>query len=76
MYKLEYKSPYLPFLAKFHDTNLAVGLVVTGFDVKSTTSKKSPHFLINVFFCTKIQNLIKGFIVGVILALVFVFEDA
>jgi|TARA_Y100001970_G_C13513842_1_gene499657 hypothetical protein len=55
---------------------LAVGLVVTGFDVKSTTSKKSPHFLINVFFCTKIQNLIKGFIVGVILALVFVFEDA
>ena len=44
MYKLEYKSPYLPFLAKFHDTNLAVGLVVTGFDVKSTTVKKSLFF--------------------------------
>jgi hypothetical protein len=76
VYKLEYKFRFRGLWRKFHDTNLAVGLVVTGFDVKSTTAKKSPHFLINVFFCTKIQNLIKGFVVGVILALAFVFEDA
>ena len=35
MYKLEYKFRFRGLWRKFHDTNLAVGLVVTGFDEES-----------------------------------------
>ena len=44
VYKLEYKFRFRGLWRKFHDTNLAIGLVVTGFDVKSTTVKKSLFF--------------------------------
>ena len=37
MYKLEYKFRFRGLWRKFYDTNLAVGLVVTGFDEESTS---------------------------------------
>lgn len=75
MYKLVYKFRFRGLWRIFHDTNLAVGLVVTGFDVKSTTAKKSLFFG-KCFLLYQITKFQEWIFVGVIFALVFILEDA